>query len=88
MSTKIWRAIVDELTEWEEIGSVGKSIVYRDHNGFMAVGAESVVKLREMPPEDQDVLRALVRKYKSSKFNIVCDASGTPDRVEIYRQLI
>jgi hypothetical protein len=88
MSTKYFREIIDELNDWAELNSIGRATVYRDHRGYCAIGAESVVKLREMPPEDQATIKALITKYKALKFNVICSASGEPDRVEVYRQLL
>ena len=88
MSTKHVREVTDEIVDWAQIGSVGKAIVFRDHNGNMAVGAETVVKLREMDVTDQEAIRLLVKKYQAFNFNIKCSGAGEPDRIEIYRQLL
>lgn len=88
MSTKHFQEIKEELEGWRQLGSIGKAIIYHDHNGNWAIGSESVVKIREMSKEDAEIIKKLIQKFQAFKFNIICSAPGEPDRVEIYRQLL
>ena len=88
MSTKHFQEIKVELDGWRQLGSIGKAIIYHDHNGNWAIGSESVVKLREMAKEDADAIRRLITKFQAFKFNVICSGPNEPDRVEIYRQLL
>lgn len=85
MSTKTFQIILDDLKDWDELVVSGEYIIKRAHSGESGSITESTVKIRELPEISQTQVAALIKQFQCHKFEIICYADGTPDRVKISR---
>lgn len=82
---KEFQLVLDDVKDWHDITVSGAYIIKQTHLGDVVSLTESTIKTRELPERGQKLIAELVELFKCLKLEVICDASGKPDRVVVCR---